>query len=124
MENIAVSKLATSAKPQNVGSNVKKTKPKAMNIKTLNKIFAFLIILLNLYFLPFTIVQIISTGGAMGFGLLAIPFTFSINLLLIPAFFALKKKYENNALIFAFNSIGSIIAFALFILLITIPKMD
>lgn len=95
-----------------------------MNIEILNKIFAVLIILLNLYFLPFTIIQIISTGGAMGLGLLAIPFTFSINLLLISAFFALKKKYENNALIFALNSIGSIIAFALFILLMTTPKMD
>jgi hypothetical protein len=95
-----------------------------MNIKILNKIFAILIILLNLYFLPFTIIQIISTGGAMGFGLLSIPFTFSINLLLISAFFALKKKYKNNVLIFALNSIGSIIAFALFILLMTTPKMD
>jgi hypothetical protein len=95
-----------------------------MNIKILNKIFAVLIIFLNLYFLPFTIIQIISTGGAMGFGLLAIPFTFSINLLLISAFFALKKKYENNVSIFALNSIGSIIAFVLFILLMITPKMD
>ena len=95
-----------------------------MNLSLINRIIAVLLILLNLYFLPFSIIQIYTTGGPMGFGLLSLPFTFFINLLLIPAVLIFKKKYEKSIPILIVNSIGFIISFTLFFLLITTPKMD
>ena len=80
--------------------------------------------LLNVYFLPFTIIQILTSGGPMGFGILTIPFTFIINLLLISAYIVLRKKNENSVLLLIINSIGSIFAFLLLLLLLTTPKMD
>ncbi|MEN9909925.1 MAG: hypothetical protein RLZZ540_3084 [Bacteroidota bacterium] len=95
-----------------------------MKLNLLNKIFSVLIFLVNLYFVPFTIIQIVNTGGPMGFGLLAIPITVIINLLLIPAYFAFKSKYENKLLLLIINSLGFTISFILFLLLISTPKID
>lgn len=95
-----------------------------MKLNILNIFFSVLIILMNLYFLPFTIIQIVTTGGPMGFGLLSIPFTIIINSLLIPSYLALKSKYKNNLLILIINSLGFTISFILFLLLISTPKID
>ena len=68
--------------------------------------------------------QIYTSGGPMGFGLMTLPFTFLINLLLIPALIIFKKGFENNILFLIFNSIGLTITFLLFFLLITTPTFD
>ena len=83
-----------------------------MKFKIINKILAISVIIINFYFLPFTIIQIYSTGGAMGFGLLAVPFTFTINLFLISAFYSLKKRNENHKTLITLNAIGLILGIA------------
>jgi hypothetical protein len=103
---------------------LKKTKRNLMKLNILNKIISILIILLNVYFLPFTIIQIYTSGGPMGFGLLTIPITVIINLFLISAYLVFKRKYENSVSLLIVNSICLIFAFILFLLLITTPKMD
>lgn len=95
-----------------------------MKINTLNRFFSILIFLINIYFLPFTIIQIATTGGTMGLGLLAIPFTFIINLLLVTAYLAFKNKNKNSFLLLFINLFGFTFSFLLFLLLITTPKMD
>ena len=95
-----------------------------MKLSIINKIVSVLIILLNLYFLPFTIIQIYTSGGPMGFGLMTLPFTFLINLLLIPAILIFKKRFENNILFLILNSFGLIVTSLLFFLLITTPNFE
>ena len=85
-----------------------------MNLSVLNKIISFSIILLNLYFLPLTIKQIYLGGGPMGYGLLIIPFTLTINLFLISAFYSLKKTNEKNITLIIINFIGLILGILLF----------
>ena len=83
-----------------------------MKLKIINKILAISVIIINFYFLPFTIIQIYSIGGAMGFGLLAVPFTFTINLFLISTFYSLKKRNENHKTLITLNAIGLILGIA------------
>ncbi len=86
-----------------------------MKLNVLNKIFSVSVILLNIYFVPLTIIQIYTGGGPMGFGLLIIPFTFAMNLFLIPAIKVLKKQNENNMTLLIVNSIGILIGIFLFV---------
>jgi len=95
-----------------------------MKLNNINKIVSILIILLNLYFLPFTIMQIYRSGGPMGFGLMTLPFTILIHLLLISAILIFKKRFENNILFLVLNSFGLIITLLLFFLLITTPNFE
>jgi hypothetical protein len=95
-----------------------------MKLNVLNKVVSVLIILLNLYFLPFTVIQIYTSGGAMGFGLMTLPFTLLINLLLIPAILIFKKRFENSIFILILNSTGFIISSLIFFLLITTPNFE
>jgi hypothetical protein len=85
-----------------------------MNLRVLNKILSISIILLNLYFLPLTIKQIYFGGGPMGYGLLIIPFTITINLFLISAFYSLKKTNEKNIRLIVINLIGLVLGITLF----------
>jgi hypothetical protein len=93
-------------------------------MKPINRIVAVLIMLLNVYFLPFTVMQIYTSGGAMGIGLMALPFTLLINLLLIPSILIFRKKFEESLLLLILNSIGLLITSLLFLLLITTPNLD
>ena len=95
-----------------------------MKLSGLNKTTSILILLLNFYFVPFTIIQIYTSGGIMVFGLLTTPITLIINLFLISGYLVFNKKYENSLSLLILNSIGSIFAFLLFILLITTPTID
>lgn len=89
-----------------------------MNLRILNKIISISIILLNIYFLPMTIKQIYLSGGPMGYGLLIIPFTLTINLFLISAFYSLKKTNEKNITLIVINSIGLVLGITLFTFII------
>ena len=90
----------------------------------LNKIFALLIFILNLYFIPLTIINIVTTSKAAGFSLLGIAFTFVINLLLVTSVLALRKKHSNSLTLLIINFIGAMMGIALLILLISSPLMD
>jgi hypothetical protein len=89
-----------------------------MNLRILNKIISISIILLNIYFLPMTIKQIYLSGGPMGYGLLIIPFTLTINLFLISSFYSLKKTNEKNITLIVINSIGLVLGITLFTFII------
>lgn len=65
------------------------------------------IILVNVYFLWATSIILWNKGGPMGFGAMVLPFTLSINFLLVPAFLNLKANRKNNYLTII-NSIGLI----------------
>ena len=75
-------------------------------MKTLHKIIAIAILLVNVYFLYMTIEIIRTSGGPMGWGLLALPFTVTANLLMVPAVLSLQKRYEGSTLLLAVNAIG------------------
>jgi len=75
-------------------------------LKTLHKIIAIAILLINVYFLYWTIEIIRTSGGPMGWGLLILPFTVAVNLLIIPAVLSLQKRYEGNDYILTVNAMG------------------
>ena len=95
-----------------------------MNLKILNRILAILILILNIYFLPFSFITIKETGGAMGYGLLSLPLTLLINFLIITSVLALNKKYEKSLWILIINFIGFLFAIGLFFLLMLTPRID
>lgn len=63
---------------------------------TFRKLLSILIILINLYFLWCSLVIIMDKGGPMGFGIMLLPITLSINLLLIPAIVNIKYGKKSN----------------------------
>ncbi|WP_445748056.1 hypothetical protein [Polaribacter sp.] len=93
-------------------------------MKKINFLLAIILIIVNIYFIPLTIINIKNSGGAMGFGLLLAPFTIFINLFVIPAFIVLKEKYRENKFLFVVNLIGTIFSISLFWLLISTPILD
>lgn len=67
-----------------------------MNRKYITElILPIFIILVNLFFLPLSFQIIVTGGGPMGFGVLILPITILVNLLLIPAIVAIRKRKES-----------------------------
>lgn len=95
-----------------------------MTLKTTNWTISTLLILINIYFLPLSFVLIKSTGGTFGYGLLVLPNTLSINLLLISAGLTFKTKLNNSIGLLLINGIGLLWSLFWFWLLVTTPKMD
>lgn len=93
-------------------------------MKIANKVLSILIILINFYFLPFTITTIKNLGGPMGYGLSIIPLSLSINVLLISAFLIFKYRFSKSFLLLVINGIGLIWGLFLLWLLLTVPIMD
>lgn len=91
-----------------------------MNRRILSYIFLIIVVAVNFYYLPLTIQIIQSGGGAFGFGVLALPFTCGINLLLITALLSIFK-FGNNTLT-TINSIGIVGIALLSYLIYTIPE--
>lgn len=60
------------------------------------KVLSISIILINIYFLWCTFVILKDGGGPMGFGIMILPITLSINLLLIPAIMDLNKRRKGS----------------------------
>ncbi len=117
---------ATESKPQNVSSNVMTThnKQTITKLKATNWTISTLVILTNIYFLPFSFVTIKSTGGAFGYGLLILPISLSINLLLISAGLTFKTKFNNSIGLLIINGLGLLWSLFWLWLLLTTPKMD
>jgi len=93
-------------------------------VKSVNWIISTLVILTNIYFLPFSIITVKSSGGAFGYGLLILPISLSINLLLITAGLTFKSKFKNSLGLLIVNGLGLIWASLWLWLLITTPVMD
>ena len=92
-------------------------------MRTLNKIIAILVIILNLiFYLPLTVQLIMSQGGPMGFGLLILPLSLLVNLFLIPAILIFRKKRLEYINISFVNWIGFIVAFPIFCILFEVPN--
>ncbi len=90
-------------------------------MKYLNYIVAILVILVNLYFLPYTFILLKNDYG-IGTGIWLLPLM--INLCLITAMLAFKQRFNNNWRIFVVNLLGIFFAYPLLFLLLTTPKMD
>lgn len=77
-----------------------------MELKTINKIIAILIILANFYFVPASYTTIQDGGGAMGLGIIILPILFSINLLIIPALLTFVRKFSDSLPLFVVLILG------------------
>lgn len=113
-------------KSANVSQNVRTTNSKQTlkKLKTANWTISTLVILTNIYFLPFSFVTIKSTGGAFGYGLLILPISLSINLLLITTGLTFKTKFNKSVGLLIINGLVLLWAFFWLWLLLTTPKMD
>ena len=80
-----------------------------------------LLILVNIYFLPLSFVTIKSTSGAFAYGLLILPVSLSINLLLISAGLTFKTKFNNSIGLFIFNGLRLLWSIFWLWLLLTTP---
>jgi hypothetical protein len=85
-----------------------------LEIRKINKIFSGIIIVVNIFFLPTSIIQINTCGGPMGIGLMILPYTLFINIFLIPAILIFKGKNENKISFLIINSVGIISAIFFF----------
>lgn len=79
-------------------------------ISVANKIVAILIFLINIYFVPATFKILQTSGGPMGFGLIVLPFTIFVNLLLIGAFLVFLKRYEKSKTLLFINAVCYMVA--------------
>ncbi|PIF32440.1 hypothetical protein CLU81_2969 [Flavobacterium sp. 9] len=61
-----------------------------------NKIIAFLIIIINIYFIPVSVSIFLSNGGPEGVSYLILPFSILINLFFVPAVLSFKKNFEQR----------------------------
>ncbi len=69
------------------------------------KYIAILILLSNIFFIRFTILNILTGGGKFGYGLLILPFTFSYHLFIVTALIELLRKRKSK-LTLILNYIG------------------
>ncbi len=91
-----------------------------MNRRILSYLFLVAIVGANFYYFPLTIKILKSSGGPLGFGVLALPFTGVVNLLLITAILSVFK-YRNNFFMMV-NLLGIIGIALLSYLIYTIPE--
>jgi hypothetical protein len=88
-------------------------------VKTANWTIAILLLLVNGYFLPLTVEIVYTSGGPSGVGLIFLPVSLSINLLLISAGFVLSQKLNKSVKLLLVNVLGLFWAlFWLWVLLI------
>lgn len=83
------------------------------------KIIAFLIIIINIYFIPVSVSIILSNGGPEGFSYLILPFSILINLFFVPAVLSFKKNFEQR--VSRINEVG--IALIVLILILGIVSI-
>lgn len=72
----------------------------------ISRIISMLILLLNLYFVPLSIYIIHTRGGSLGYGLVALPITISINLFLIPCAISFNPGFNSSILLLIINLLG------------------
>jgi len=89
-----------------------------------NRTIAVLTFFLNLYYLPVTILNLISQGGPEGWGLLLLPFSISVNLLIATGALAFTQKFKKSIFLLLIQILGFVFASALLFLLLSTPNMD
>jgi hypothetical protein len=77
-------------------------------VKTANWTIAILLLLVNGYFLPLTVEIVYTSGGPSGVGLIFLPVSLSINLLLISAGFVFMQKFNKS---FKFLVVNTLLMF-------------
>jgi hypothetical protein len=88
-------------------------------VKTANWTIAILLLLVNGYFLPLTVEIVYTSGGPFGAGLIFLPVSLSINLLLISTGFVVKQRLNKSVKLLLVNALGLFWAlFWLWVLLI------
>jgi hypothetical protein len=93
-------------------------------LKKANFTISILIFLANIYFIPFSFITLKNSGGAMGYGLLLVPFSLSINLLMISSGLTFKRKFNKSIGLLIINSVGLVWALFWLWLLLSTPKID
>ena len=93
-------------------------------MRKINLIIAILVILLNLYFIPLTINILKTSGGAMGFGLLAFPFSLVVNSSLITTFLTFKSRFKESKMLMVINFLSVFLGTFLLYLLLSTPVLD
>jgi hypothetical protein len=83
-------------------------------MKKINLFLSITIFILNLYYLPLTVISLYTSGGAMGFGLLFLPFSLIVNCSILTAVVSLKTRFRESKTLLVINL--SSILFALFFL--------
>lgn len=109
-----------------VGSNMKQMNFNftEIDLKTTNWTISTLVMLTNLYFLPCSFIHILKNGGPMGYGLLVLPISLSVNLLLVTSGLTFKNIYSRSIILMITNALGLIWATFWLWLLLTTPKID
>ena len=92
-------------------------------MKITNRIVSIFIFVINIYFLPFSFIQIRTFCQTNIFELI-IPISISVNMLLLTAILTFKKRYNKNKWLLFTNIFGMLWALFWLYLLITIPIMD
>ncbi len=77
-------------------------------MKIIQYIAIALIILSNIFFLPVTITIIATDGGTWGFGILLLPITISINLLLVTVVLSFTKRFKKSLFLTIVNCVGAV----------------
>ncbi len=85
------------------------------------RVVAGLILLGNCYFLPLSYLTIRSEGGAMGYGLLLLPFLLAAHALLAPAALVLFRRWARSKALFVLNLLGLLYSACLGYFLFFIP---
>jgi hypothetical protein len=77
----------------------------------------------NIYFLPFTLIQIKDFFNTSNFELI-LPISISINVLIVTSALTFKKKFNNNIWLLIINGLGLIFSTFLVYLLLTTPSFS
>ena len=93
-------------------------------MKVANRVVSILIITMNLYFFPYTIIIIKNIEGPIEYGYSIIPITISINILLITAVLTFNHRFSESLLLLVINGLGLIWVLFVLWLLLTVPLMD
>ncbi|SEE02160.1 hypothetical protein [Polaribacter dokdonensis] len=93
-------------------------------MKKINLFLSIIIFILNLYYLPLTAISLYTGGGAMGFGLLVLPFSLTVNCSILTAVLSLKSRFRESKTLLIINLSSTL--FALFFLyhFLGIPALD
>jgi len=80
-------------------------------MKNINFVLSLGIFILNIYYLPFTFKILLTSGGAMGFGLLVLPVSLFVNFGLLTAIIAFKPRFKKSRTILIVNLFVILFAF-------------
>ncbi len=90
----------------------------------INRIIGILIIITNIYFIPFSYITIKESGGLFNYEILTLLIILSPNLLLITAILSFMNKFKGSFILMIINGIGLSWNIFLLRILLTVPILD